>query len=121
MVVGVCRITLSIPGNDSLKGKRRVVRRIVDRTRNRWNASVAEVGFLDEHRRTLIGFAVVSNDARHANAMLDKIGVFVGGLTEAVILDRSMELIRLGGGDDSPSGSAWVDDQPDVDHEEDDA
>ena len=96
MVVGVCRITFSIPGNDSLKGKRRVVRRIVDRTRNHFNAAIAEVGALDQHRRALIGIAVVSNDARHANSMIDKIGSFVSGLTEAVVVGRDVELLHLG-------------------------
>jgi uncharacterized protein YlxP (DUF503 family) len=96
VVVGVCRITFSIPGNDSLKGKRRVVRRIVDRARNHFNAAVAEVGELDQHRRALIGFAVVSNDARHANSMVDKIGAFVSGLTEAVVVGRDVELLHVG-------------------------
>lgn len=96
MVVGVCRIALSIPGNDSLKGKRRVVRRIVDRTRNQFNAAVAEVGELDQHRRALIGFAVVSNDPRHANSMIDNIGSFVSGLTEALVVSRDVELVHMG-------------------------
>lgn len=96
MVVGFCRITFGIPGNDSLKGKRRVVRRIVDRTRNRFNAAVAEVEALDQHQRAVIGFAVVSNDARHANSMLDTISAFAGGQTEAVVLDRSVELVHAG-------------------------
>jgi uncharacterized protein len=115
VVVGVCRITFSIPGNDSLKGKRRVLRRIVDRTRNTFNAAVAEVGALDQHRTALVGFAVVSNDARHANSMLDKIGGFVSGLTEAVVMDRSIELVHMGEGERSfsgalPSGAASDDD-----------
>jgi hypothetical protein len=38
---------------------------------------------------------VVSNDSRHANEMLDKIGSFVSGLTEAVVLDRSLELVHV--------------------------
>jgi uncharacterized protein YlxP (DUF503 family) len=92
----VCRITFSIPGNDSLKGKRRVVRRIVDRTRNQFNTAVAEVGALDQHRRAQIGFAVVSNDSRHANSMLDNIGAFVSHLTEAVVVGRDVELMHLG-------------------------
>ncbi len=96
MVVGVCRITLGLPGNDSLKGKRSVVRRIVDRTRHRFNAAVAEVAQMDQHRRAVIGFAVVSNEARHANSMLDTIADFVTGLTEALILDRSVELVHVG-------------------------
>ena len=107
MVVGVCRIALRIAGNDSLKGKRRVVRRIVDRTRNQFNAAVAEVGDLDEHRRASIGFAVVSNDSRHANSMLDHVVAFVAGLTEAEIVDRSMELIHVGAGADEVAGE-WT-------------
>lgn len=109
MVVGVCSITLSIPANDSLKGKRRVVRRIVDRTRHHFNVAVAEVGFLDEHRRALIGFAVVSNDGRHANSMLDKIGSFVSQNTEAVVVDRSIELLRVGADHGSSGDAGWLD------------
>jgi uncharacterized protein YlxP (DUF503 family) len=95
MVVGVCRITLSLPGNDSLKGKRKVIRRILDRTKNEYNAAVAEVGSLDMHRRAELGIAVVSNDTRHANEMLDKIGSFVSSLTEAIVVDRSLELLHV--------------------------
>jgi uncharacterized protein YlxP (DUF503 family) len=120
VVVGVCRITFSIPGNDSLKGKRRVLRRIVDRTRNQFNAAVAEVGALDEHRRALVGFAVVSNDSRHANSMLDTISGFVSGLTEAVVLDRSIELLHVGdGGGDRRFDDAVPEDGDEADWRED--
>jgi hypothetical protein len=96
MVIGVSRISLALPANESLKDKRRIVRRIVDRTRNQFNAAVAEVGALDRHRAAEIGFAVVSNDARHANSMLDTISSFVGGLTEAVVVGRTVELVHVG-------------------------
>jgi uncharacterized protein len=95
VVVGICRITFHIEGNDSLKGKRRVVRRIIDRARNKFNVAVSEVGALDEHRRAEVGFAVVSNEAAHANSMLDTIASFVSGLTEAVVIDRTLELIHM--------------------------
>jgi uncharacterized protein len=121
VVVGVCRITFSIPGNDSLKGKRRVVRRIIDRTCNHFNAAVAEVGALDQHRQALIGFAVVSNDSRHANSMLDKIGAFVSGLTEAVVIGRDVELLHVGESANSLgelSHGDWDADDEDLDDEE---
>jgi uncharacterized protein YlxP (DUF503 family) len=108
VVVGVCRIALRIAGNDSLKGKRRVVRRIVDRTRNQFNAAVAEVGDLDEHRRASLGFAVVSNDESHANSMLDNVTSFVSGLTEAEIVERTVELIHVGH-DHVGGGDIWID------------
>jgi uncharacterized protein YlxP (DUF503 family) len=89
-------MTFGLPGNDSLKGKRRVVRRIIDRTRNQFNAAVAEVASMDDHRTAVLGFSVVSNDGRHASSMLDTISSFAAGQTEAVVLDRSVELIHIG-------------------------
>ena len=104
-------MTFSLPGNASLKGKRSVVRRIVDRTRAKFNASVAEVGALDVHKRAVIGVAVVSNDARHANSMLDHISTFMASLTEAVLTDRSLEIMHTDG-EPAPlpaalTGGAW--------------
>ena len=109
MVVGVCRIVFGLPGNNSLKGKRKVVRRIVDRARNQFNAAVSEVDALDEHRRAVIGFAVLSNDGGHANRMLDNISAFVTGLTEAVVLDRTLELLHVGEHHEQRSDSESVD------------
>jgi uncharacterized protein YlxP (DUF503 family) len=97
MVVGVCRVTFLLPGNASLKGKRSVVRRIVERTRGKFNAAVAEVDELDAHRRAVIGVSVVSNDARHANSMLDHICSFMSGISEAVLSQRSLEIIHSEG------------------------
>ena len=96
MVVGVCQISLSLPGVTSLKAKRSIVRKVLDRTANRFNVSVAEVGQQDVHRQALLGFAVVSGDRRHANSMLDSIASYVEGSTEAVVMDRTTELVSLG-------------------------
>ena len=96
MVVGVCQISLSLPGVTSLKAKRSVVRKVLDRTANRFNVSAAEVGLQDMHRQALLGFAVVSGDRRHANSMLDSIASFVEGAADAVVMDRSTELVSIG-------------------------
>ena len=47
MVIGCCSIKFYLHGNNSLKGKRRVVRAIKDRLKNDFNVSVAEVGNQD--------------------------------------------------------------------------
>ncbi|MBN1656663.1 MAG: DUF503 domain-containing protein [Deltaproteobacteria bacterium] len=104
MIVGVCRIALILPGNDSLKGKRAVVRRIVDRTRSRFNVAAAEIEDMDVKRRAVIGFVVVSNDSRHANSMLDNIASFVLDISDAVIVDQQMKIVRIG--DEMRNGSA---------------
>lgn len=114
MVVGVCKVAFSLPGNASLKGKRSIVRRIVDRTRAKFNVAVAEVADMDAHRRAVIGLAVVSNDARHANSMLDRISAFMTSLTEAVPTDRSLEIVHVDG-EPAPlasyTDSEWEDDE----------
>ncbi len=94
MVVGLLRIVLAIPEASSLKDKRRVVRRVLDRTRAKFNVAAAEVASLDAHRRATLGFAVVSNDARHANSMIDTIASFVGSASEALVVSRDTKIER---------------------------
>ena len=113
MVVGVLRIVLALPWNDSLKGKRSVVRKIIERARARFNVAAAEIEDLDAHRRAVLGFAVLSNDRRHAMSMLDKLTSFVAGATEAQIVDRRVEVttysadsLGLGGGSDGDGGGS---------------
>jgi uncharacterized protein len=96
VVVGVCRLRLSIPGNDSLKGKRSVVRQIVDRVRARFNVSIAEVADLDSLGTATIGFSVVSNEGSHADSMLDTIASFVTSNVRANVTDVHTELVHVG-------------------------
>lgn len=96
MVVGVLRIVLALPFNDSLKGKRSVVRRIVERARERFQVAAAEVEDLDAHRRAVLGFAVVSNDRRHATSILDQLGEFVATITETEVVEHRVELSSYG-------------------------
>lgn len=67
------KLTFYIPSAESLKDKRQVSRSIIDKTRRRFNASVAEVGTMDIHRTLTIGVAVVSGEAAHARQMMDEI------------------------------------------------
>lgn len=94
MVVGLLELVLAIPEATSLKDKRRVVRRVLDRARAKFNVAAAEVGSLDAHRRATLGFAVVSNDVRHANSMIDTIASYVSGASEGVVVSRSTKIER---------------------------
>ena len=77
MTVGVCRITLRLPENGSLKGKRQLLRSLTTRLRNKFNVAVAEVDDNDRWQIATIGVSCVSNDARHARAQLDRVVGFV--------------------------------------------
>jgi len=95
MVVGMSTIVLRIPGNTSLKGKRKVVKNVIARLQNTFNVSVAEVGANDNHQRAEIGLAFVGNDRRRINSKLDKALNFVEALEVAEIIDSEMEIINL--------------------------
>lgn len=95
MTVGVARLSFFIHGNQSLKEKRRVVKSLVERCRHRFNVSVAEVDDLDVYQRTTIGVAVVGNDSRLLNSLLDRIIAFMESLGLADLIDSEIELIPL--------------------------
>lgn len=96
MVVGVCQMVLVLPGNQSLKGKRKVIRSVLDRVRARFNVAAAEVADMDDWRRSVLGFSVVSNDVSHANSMLDTVASFVESSADAVVVDRLLEIVHIG-------------------------
>jgi uncharacterized protein YlxP (DUF503 family) len=96
MTVGIARITFRLHGNQSLKEKRRVVKSLIEKSRHRFNVSVAEVADQDLHQRATIGVAVVGNDGRVLNSLLDHIIDFMDSLSLADLIDREIELIPLG-------------------------
>ena len=95
MVVGISTIVLRIPGNTSLKGKRKVVKSVIARLQNTFNASVAEIGANDSHQRAEIGLAFVGNDRRRINSKIDKALNFVEAMQVAEIINAEMEIINL--------------------------
>ncbi len=95
MVVAVGRLALSLPGVGSLKEKRSIVRRLIDRTANRFNVAVAEVADQDTHRRAVIGMAVVSNDRRHASRMISEVIGHAESVSACPVIDSTTEIISI--------------------------
>lgn len=96
MNVGVCKITLRLPENLSLKGKRQVVKSITSRVRNRFNVSVAEVDDHELWQLATIGVSCVSNSKRHANEVLSKVVDFMANSRfEAELLDYEIEILSV--------------------------
>jgi uncharacterized protein len=90
VTVGIARLTLFIPQSHSLKEKRMVLRRVKDRTRNKFNAAVAEVEENDVWQRAVIGIAVVGNERRFVDSALDEIVRFVRGEAEVTNAEREL-------------------------------
>jgi uncharacterized protein len=97
MTVGVARIHFRLHGNQSLKDKRKVVKSMIARSRNRFNVAVAEVEDQNAHQRATLGIAVIGSEGRLLNSVLDRIIDFMDSLKLADLVDHEIELIPLGG------------------------
>ncbi len=95
MVVGICILRFRLHDCRSLKAKRRVVKAIIQKVRNTFNASVAEVGSNDVYRQADIGVTMAGSDTRVINAKLDKMINMVEDLNLAELMDTQMEIIHL--------------------------
>ena len=73
MHIGVCTIELRLPGNDSLKGKRSVIKSIITRITRQFNVSVAEVDAQNVWQRAVLGVACVSSSADYAHGQLERV------------------------------------------------
>ena len=92
MTIGVLQVEISITDAMSLKDKRRVVKSIKDRIAHGHNVSIAEVGALDEHRRSIIGMAMVGNDGQYIEGALSKLVDFVRMVPQVSLLDYRIEM-----------------------------
>ncbi len=78
---------LHIPGCESLKEKRQVVRSLKDRLHARFNVSAAETAHQDAHQRAEIAVCVVSEDRRYAQSVLSSADRLVEEEGRARIVD----------------------------------
>ena len=91
MVVGVLKLSLVIPENHSLKGKRSVLKRIEARVSNQFNISVTECGDQDLWQSAILGFGVVGSSQPVVQATLQKVVDFVDDMGLAELGDSQVE------------------------------
>ena len=92
MVIGALTLKLAIFEATSLKDKRRVISSLKERISNRFNASVAEVGLLDQRQQAELGVAIVANDGRFVESCLDKVVDFVRQERSASLINYEIEI-----------------------------
>ena len=93
MIVGLLELELRVPGAQSLKEKRMLMRSLRDRIRNKFNVSVAEVDGGDTRRHGSIGIAHVSNERKFSNQVLSKIVNLVESEPGLELVDYRLEFI----------------------------
>jgi len=86
-------VELSLPGIDSLKEKRRRIKSLLTRLRNKFNISAAEVDFNDVHRMAGLGVAIVSNDKKFADQVIASVVKTIESEPELILTDYRVEFL----------------------------
>ncbi|MDO8578448.1 MAG: DUF503 domain-containing protein [Dehalococcoidales bacterium] len=96
VLVGVLLIKFRLPENDSLKGKRQVVRSVIARISNNFRVAAAEVDDNDLWQLATIGVSIIGNDKGQINKVLSMIIEFVDAAGfDAEVLDYKMEIVPV--------------------------
>jgi uncharacterized protein YlxP (DUF503 family) len=91
--VALGTVDIHLPGVDSLKGKRQIIKSLKDKLRGRFEVAVAEVDHHDVWQRATLAVACVSHDARHANAVVSKAMDFIEAHVDGRVLETSVEIL----------------------------
>ena len=95
MVIGTLQVTIQVPESQSLKDKRMVVRSITSRVQQRFAVAVAEVGEQDTWQTAVVGVACVSNNARHADEVCQKVLAYIENDADGIVSGSRFELVHL--------------------------
>lgn len=95
MIVGAAVVELHVHGSQSLKQKRGVVRSIVQRLRNRFNVSVAEIGGQGTWQMAVLGVVSTGSDRKYVRGQLEKALAYVEELHLAEVTGSDVELLEM--------------------------
>ena len=96
VIAGLLAIRLRIGYSKSLKDKRRVLKSLICKTKNKFNVSISEVDDLESWHYAGIGVAFVTNDTIYAQQVLNKLIEYLEGSPEYEIISISREIMQGG-------------------------
>ena len=94
MAVGLLTLELYLPLNDSLKGKRGILKPLIARLRRDFNVSVCEADMQDRHAYAVLEVVCVSANHAQAHRQLQKLANRVERWRlDAQLIDYSIEML----------------------------
>lgn len=93
--VGVLTMQLTLHGNDSLKGKRKVAQSLKMKLRNKFNIAVSETDTQDSHVTLTLTAVAVSAQRTRVESQLTKAANMVEAIDLAELTFEDIELIDL--------------------------
>ena len=94
MNILIMEVTLRTSWVHSLKEKRMVVKSIVQKLKNKFNISVAEVENQDIHNTIVIGITGICANSSQSDSTMEHIITFIECNTDAEIVDVQKEDVR---------------------------
>ena len=91
-IASLC-VRLEITSSLTLKDKRQVIRSLLDRIRNRFNVSAAEIGENDSVRYAELAAAAVANDRPFLDTMMAKVVDLIESEPRVVLLEQELEFL----------------------------
>lgn len=92
MLVALERFDLRIPGCNSLKEKRHVIKAVVAGLRTKFNVTVAEVDHHDLWQRTTLGVAAVAGETYHVRKVMHEVERFIERHPGVEFIDSELTL-----------------------------
>jgi len=92
-IIGILEVHLRIPEAHSLKEKRRVVKRLIERMKNKFNVSVSEIGDQDRWKSAVVGVVTIGTSQKVVDATLEKVVLFVEELYPGKLVTYYKEII----------------------------
>ena len=91
--IGTGTIELEVTDAITLKDKRQVVKSLLDRLRDRFNISAAEVDHLNSPRFATLALAAVANEHARVHQVLEQAVDLVESEPRAVVLGYDIEML----------------------------
>lgn len=96
MVVGVVKVSLHIPETRSLKGKRQIIKRLLQRVNGQFkNLAISEVGEHDLWQKAEIGISAIGVDPRVINRVLDQVLDYLEEFDEIEVIQADIEIFSM--------------------------
>lgn len=73
MILGVLILEIHLPYSHSLKDKRKRLKSLQDRLRNKYNVAFAELDFQDKWQRARLGIVTLNTKQKIVESLLNKI------------------------------------------------
>ncbi len=92
MIIGALTIELYIPESNSLKSKRKVLKSLKDKIKNRFNVSLAEINNHDKWQRATLAIVSVANSRSDIDARFSRLINLVEELSQAELINSQIEV-----------------------------